>query len=141
MWKFQGSIKKEVEFQGVLKKSSCGISFKGLDFWAWNFQGVSHNFAEFPEVKACFIQIFQGKLEIPDFFKKSISSPPPPPPFPLFGFFLEKPIDGTVWNQLFFLSKYTLRLFIFKFDLNMNHHSYFFLIKTMVNRKNSLQKK
>ena len=137
---FQGSIKKEVEFQGVLKKSSCGISNKGLDFWAWNFQGLSHNFAEFPGVKACFIQIFQGKLEIPgDFFKKSISSTPPPPS-PCLDFFWKSPLM-VQYEISFFLSKYTLRLFIFKFDLTMNHHSYFFLIKTMVNRKNSLQKK
>ena len=32
MWKFQVSIKKEVEFPGVFKKTSCGISM-GLGFW------------------------------------------------------------------------------------------------------------
>ena len=31
MWKFQGSIKKELEFPGVFLKSSCGIS-TGLAF-------------------------------------------------------------------------------------------------------------
>ena len=25
-----------------------------LGFWPWNFQGVAHNFAEFPGAKACF---------------------------------------------------------------------------------------
>ena len=32
MWKFQGSIKKEVEFQGVIQKILCGISM-GLGSW------------------------------------------------------------------------------------------------------------
>ena len=31
MWKFLGPIKKEVEFLGVIKKKSCGISM-GLGF-------------------------------------------------------------------------------------------------------------
>ena len=31
----------------------------------------------------------------------------------------------TVWNY-FFLLKYTLRFLIFKFDLNVKHHPYFF---------------
>ena len=30
-----GSVKKEVEFPGVIKKR-CGI-FMGLGFWLWNF--------------------------------------------------------------------------------------------------------
>ena len=46
MWKFKGSIKKEVEFLGVLKKYSCGVPM-GLGFWPYNFQGVLHKFAEF----------------------------------------------------------------------------------------------
>ena len=71
MRKFQGLIKKEVEFPGVFNKSSCGISM-GLGFWPWNFQRVSHNFAGFPVTN----------LKIPGFFfQKSISS------IPLFGFF------------------------------------------------------
>ena len=42
----------------------CEI-FMGLGFWPWgvtqfphNFQGVSHNFAEFPELKVCFLWDF-----------------------------------------------------------------------------------
>ena len=53
MWKFWGSIKKEVEFPGVFKKNPSGISMD-LGFWCWNFESVSHSFAEFPGVKACF---------------------------------------------------------------------------------------
>ena len=53
MHKFQGSIKKEVEIPGVFKKNSCRISM-GLGFWPWNFQEVSHKFAEFLVTKACF---------------------------------------------------------------------------------------
>ena len=34
MEKFQGSIKKEVEFPGVFKKNSCRISM-GLSFFIW----------------------------------------------------------------------------------------------------------
>ena len=56
-WKFQGSIKKEVEFLGVFKKNSCGISM-GPHFLLSNFQGVSHNFVEFLGVKVCFLQNF-----------------------------------------------------------------------------------
>ena len=54
---FLGSIKKEVKFPGVLKKNSSGISM-GLGFWSWNFQGVSHNFAEIPWAKVCFLLNF-----------------------------------------------------------------------------------
>ena len=38
MWKFQGSIEKEVGISGVFKQSSYGISM-GLCFSPWNFQG------------------------------------------------------------------------------------------------------
>ena len=31
LWKFEGSIKKEMQFPGVFKKYSCGIS-RGLGF-------------------------------------------------------------------------------------------------------------
>ena len=57
MWKFQESIKKEVEFPGVYKKNLISMC---LGFWPWNFEGVSHNFTEFPEMKACFLWIFLG---------------------------------------------------------------------------------
>ena len=49
MLKFQGSIKQEVQFLGMLKKNSYGISM-GLGFRPYNFQGVSHNFGEVPVV-------------------------------------------------------------------------------------------
>ena len=49
MWKFLGSIKKEVEFSGVSMD---------LAFLPWNFHGESHNFAEFLGVKAYFLQNF-----------------------------------------------------------------------------------
>ena len=62
MWKFQGSIKKEVKFPGVIKKKSCGISI-GLGFWPWNPQGVSHNFAESPGVENFFSAILEGKVQ------------------------------------------------------------------------------
>ena len=39
MWKFQGPIKKEVEFPGVIKIKSWGISMMGFGFWPWNLQG------------------------------------------------------------------------------------------------------
>ena len=58
MWKSQGSIKKEVKFPGVCKENLCGIGSMGLSFSTWNFQRMSHNFAEFPEVKACFLWDF-----------------------------------------------------------------------------------
>ena len=60
--KFQGSIKKEVKFPGVLKKNWCRISM-GPGFWPWNFQEVSHS------------QILRVKsLKFPGGFQKSIHS-------------------------------------------------------------------
>ena len=50
------SIKKEVEFQGVFKKNSYEISM-GLAFL--------HNSVEFPALRLCFPQNFQGKHSIP----------------------------------------------------------------------------
>ena len=40
-----------------------------------------------------------------------------------------------------FLFKYTLRFFIFKFDLNVKQSPYFFPVKVMVCRKNSIENK
>ena len=37
MWGFQGFIKKEVQFPGVIEEKSCGTS-TGVNFWFWNFQ-------------------------------------------------------------------------------------------------------
>ena len=56
LWKFQGSIKKEVKLPGVFKKNSREISV-GLDF-DLGISRVSHNFAEFPRVKAFFLRDF-----------------------------------------------------------------------------------
>ena len=56
--KIPGVNLKRLEFPGVIKKKSCRISM-GLGFWRWNFQVVSHNFADFPRVKLCFLQNFQ----------------------------------------------------------------------------------
>ena len=72
--KFWHGQVKDMEFPGVLKKEHAeipGINLKrkvisrgvqeklwisiGFGFWSWNFQRVSHNFAEFPGVKACFL--------------------------------------------------------------------------------------
>ena len=40
-----GQVKKKwnVEFPGVMKKKSCGITM-GLGFQSWNFQEVSYKF-------------------------------------------------------------------------------------------------
>ena len=51
------SVKKEVEFPGVFNKKSYGICM-GLGFLPSYSQGISHNYAEIPEVQACFIQNF-----------------------------------------------------------------------------------
>ena len=53
MWKFQGSIEKEVEFLGVFKKNSMASWFLTL-----GISSVTHNFAEFPWMKACFPRNF-----------------------------------------------------------------------------------
>ena len=53
MGDFQRLIKNKVEFTRLTKKRSCGIS-RGLCFWPWNFQGISHNFVEYPGVELCF---------------------------------------------------------------------------------------
>ena len=51
-----GQLKKKWDFPGYSRKSH-GI-LMGLGFWPWNFQGESHNFAEFPGVKTCFLWNF-----------------------------------------------------------------------------------
>ena len=80
MWNFQRSIiKKEVEFQGVIKKKSCRISV-GSGFWPLNF-------VKFPGMKLRFVCNFQGKNDKPKisrvFFKKVC------PQSPLSGGFVE----------------------------------------------------
>ena len=87
MQKFQGSIKKEVEFPGVYKINR--VFSMALGFWPWNFQGVSHNSVEFPGVKACFLWNFLGQSHKP---KNSMERgrgvrkvyPQPPPPVRIF---------------------------------------------------------
>ena len=86
MRNFQGSIEKEVEFPGLLQKNSCGISM-GIGFWTWNFEGMSHNFAEFPWVKVCseISKVKVANLKTPGCRLRKVYPHPPP----LFGFFLE----------------------------------------------------
>ena len=90
MRNFQGSIEKEVEFPGLLQKNSCGISM-GIGFWTWNFEGMSHNFAELPWVKVCseISKVKVANLKTPGCRLRKVYPQPPPPPSPLFGFFLE----------------------------------------------------
>ena len=66
-----------MEFPGVLMKKSCGI-FYGFGFWQWNFQRVSHNFAEFPGVRTSFpwnfFKVKVANLKIPvGFFRNGIA--------------------------------------------------------------------
>ena len=70
MWKFQGSVKKEVEFPGVFTK-------KLIEFpWVLVFdldrifhQGMSHNFGEFAGVKThMFSKGKRTNLKIPGVF-------------------------------------------------------------------------
>ena len=46
----KGLIKNSLEFPGIIRKKSCGIS-RGLGFRPGNFRGVQHNFVEFLGVK------------------------------------------------------------------------------------------
>ena len=47
---------EDMEFPGGIKGIACRNSRVWLkNKWSWNFQEVSHNFAEFPAVKACFM--------------------------------------------------------------------------------------
>ena len=51
----------------------------GLGFRTWNFQGVSHNFAEVPGVKVSFLRNFQGqgnKSKNSSVFFKNVYSQP-----------------------------------------------------------------
>ena len=76
----RGQLKKTWNFRGNQKKS-CLIPMRldfwpwnlALDIWSWNFQGVQHNFTDFPTVKLCFVQNFFGKSGIClDFFWNSL---------------------------------------------------------------------
>ena len=61
MWKFQGSIQKEVEFPGVIEKKPCGIS---MDLGSQHLkfqQRVLHNFVEFRGVKLHVVWNFRVK--------------------------------------------------------------------------------
>ena len=71
MWKFQGSIKKEVEILGLIEKKTMW-NFHGPWFLTLDFpRGVSQNFAEFAGVvKACFL------WKACFFFQKSIALSP-----------------------------------------------------------------
>ena len=92
MPKFQVSIKKEVEFQWVLKKNVSGFSI-GIDFLPWNFR-ATHRISR---GKSLFSSGFlRGKWQIEKFqggglggkgegSRKAILN------LTLLGFFLEKP--------------------------------------------------
>ena len=58
IWKFQGSVKKEVELLGVYKKKIVWFPWLSLGFGPKDFQGVPHNFTEFPWMKTCFLWNF-----------------------------------------------------------------------------------
>ena len=74
----RGQSKKKWNFQECTRKNH--IVSRGLGFWTWNFRGVSHNFAEFPGVKACFLWNFLDKvtnLKNPEWvWEKCIFNPP-----------------------------------------------------------------
>ena len=66
MWKFQGP---RIEFTGVIKKKSCGISMS-LGYWILSFQEDEAQFWEIPGVKLHFICNFLIKF----FCQKGMSS-------------------------------------------------------------------
>ena len=84
IWKLQGSIKKRSAISiGVQRKlmwNFHGFWFLTLEFPSQS-HGVSHNFAEFSGVKACFLRNFLGESDkfknSRIFFQKSIPSIPP----------------------------------------------------------------
>ena len=63
MWKFQESIKKEVEILGVFTKKT-NAEFPWVLFFDFGIskEKVSHKFAEFSGLKAFFLQDFLGKV-------------------------------------------------------------------------------
>ena len=70
---FKKEVRKEI-YPGLIQIKSCMRSFHRFcfGFWHWNFQGVSHNFVEFPGMKFCFfLGVSKGKktnVKIPGVF-------------------------------------------------------------------------
>ena len=70
MWKFQGSVKKELEFPVVFKKNSCACGIcMGLGFWPWNLPICLGPLTQFCRI---------SRWKIPEGFQKStyILNPP-----------------------------------------------------------------
>ena len=80
MWKFQGSIKKEVQYPGVFTKTHVEFQWV-LVLNLGIHQAVSHNFAEFTGVTA--YTFYKGKVtnlkNSRGFFQKSAYILKPPP--------------------------------------------------------------
>ena len=57
MLKFQGSIKKEVEFLGVFTKTHVEFRWVLVSDIGISTKEMSHIFAEFAEVEACFLRV------------------------------------------------------------------------------------
>ena len=90
MWKFQGSIKKEVDYPGMFKTNSLWNFYRSC-FLTLGLQVVLHNFAEYSGLwKLVFSGIIKGKvanLKIPGWF--SVNYILNPPSSPRFDFCLE----------------------------------------------------
>ena len=107
-WNFQGHWSKHVEIPSINEKKQNfqGCSRKnreismGPGFWTWNFLVVSHNFAEFLGVKACFLRTFLRykvtNLKILGGFSEKYIYPQLPSS--LFGIFLEQPKSKSFRN-------------------------------------------
>ena len=78
-WKFQGSTKKRVEFPGMTKKTSCGISM-GLGLWSLEFSSGVTQFYGISRAEALFcLEVPRQKpqtYKFQRFFQKSMSSTP-----------------------------------------------------------------
>ena len=54
-------------------------------FWPWDFQGISHNFVEYPEVELWFVWNFQGESKkMKNSWGVFTKVHPPPSPFDFF---------------------------------------------------------
>ena len=96
-----------MELLGVMEKKLCEISM-GLGFQPWNFQAMSHNFVDFPVVKASFSGISTGivtNLKILVFFYVYVQAPL------LLRFFLEYPVKVSGSSLKAFLEQQYLKAF------------------------------
>ena len=100
MWKFQGSIKKEVEFPEVFMKNLRNFHesfFLTVEFFPTR---VSNNFIELAGVKACFLKSKVANLII----------------FFFFFFFLRKVYTGVKTRENFLIGhKFTMGRLIIRF--------------------------